>query len=60
MGALIGLVQMLSTMDDPSRIGPALAMVLMSLMYGLALNLFVFVPLSGYYPRRVVEADGAA
>jgi hypothetical protein len=29
-------------------------------MYGLALNLFVFVSLSGYYPRRVVEADGAA
>ena len=58
-GALIGLVQMLSTMDDPTRIGPALAMALMSLMYGLVLNLFVFVPMSGYYARRVAEADGA-
>jgi flagellar motor component MotA len=59
-GALIGLVQMLSTMDDPSRIGPAMAMVLMSLMYGLTLNLFIFVPMSGYYARRVVDTDGAA
>jgi flagellar motor component MotA len=59
-GALTGLVQMLSTMDEPSPIGPALEMVLMSLMYGLALNLVVFVPMSGYYARWVVEADGAA
>ena len=57
-GALIGLVQMFSTMDEPSRIGPALAMALMSLMYGLVLSLFVFVPMSGYYARRVAGADG--
>ncbi|MBZ0215663.1 MAG: MotA/TolQ/ExbB proton channel family protein, partial [Fimbriimonadaceae bacterium] len=34
IGTLVGLVQMLSTMDDPSSIGPAMAVALLTTLYG--------------------------
>jgi len=41
MGTLIGLVVMLGKMDDPGRIGPGMAVALLSTLYGLAMaNLF--------------------
>jgi hypothetical protein len=35
LGSLIGLVQMLQQMDDPTKIGPALALSLLTCFYGL-------------------------
>jgi chemotaxis protein MotA len=41
IGTLVGLVQMLSSMDDPSSIGPAMAVALLTTLYGaLFANLF--------------------
>jgi chemotaxis protein MotA len=41
IGTLIGLVQMLTTMDDPKSIGPAMAVALLTTLYGaLIANLF--------------------
>jgi chemotaxis protein MotA len=41
MGTLVGLVVMLGRMDDPSRIGPGMAVALLTTLYGLAMaNLF--------------------
>ena len=41
IGTLIGLVAMLSNMDDPKSIGPAMAVALLTTMYGAMLaNLF--------------------
>ncbi|MGH8195691.1 MAG: flagellar motor protein PomA [Woeseiaceae bacterium] len=41
IGTLIGLVQMLSSMDDPKQIGPAMAVALLTTLYGALLaNLF--------------------
>ena len=37
IGTLIGLVQMLQTMDDPSSIGPAMAVALLTTFYGAVL-----------------------
>lgn len=34
IGTLIGLVQMLSNMDDPKQIGPAMAVALLTTLYG--------------------------
>ena len=34
IGTLIGLVQMLSNMDDPKKIGPAMAVALLTTLYG--------------------------
>ncbi|PID81053.1 flagellar motor protein PomA [bacterium DOLZORAL124_64_63] len=41
IGTLIGLVQMLTGMDDPSKIGPSMALALLTTLYGsLLANLF--------------------
>jgi len=46
IGTLIGLVQMLGNLDDPSKIGPAMAVALLTTMYGAILAYMVFLPLS--------------
>jgi chemotaxis protein MotA len=41
IGTLIGLVQMLANMDDPKQIGPAMAVALLTTLYGAILaNMF--------------------
>ena len=41
IGTLIGLVQMLSNMDDPKKIGPAMAVALLTTLYGAVIaNIF--------------------
>lgn len=43
IGTLVGLVQLLSNMDDPNRIGPAMAIALLTTLYGaLIANLFAY------------------
>jgi flagellar motor component MotA len=39
-GTLIGLVKMLSNLDDPTTIGPAMAVALLTLFYGVTLGEF--------------------
>ena len=46
IGTLIGLVQMLSAMDDPKAIGPAMAIALLTTMYGAILANVICIPLS--------------
>ena len=46
IGTLIGLVQMLGTLDDPSSIGPAMAVALLTTFYGVALANMCLTPLS--------------
>lgn len=47
IGTLIGLVQMLANLDDPSSIGMGMATALLTTFYGaLAANL-IFIPLAG-------------
>ena len=42
VGTLIGLVQMLQSMSDPTAIGPAMAVALLCPLYGLIGALFSF------------------
>jgi len=46
MGTTIGLVQMLQQLDDPSAIGPAMAVALSTTFYGLLASEVVFQPLA--------------
>ncbi len=46
IGTLIGLVIMLQNMDDPSKIGPAMAIALLTTMYGALLANLVALPLA--------------
>lgn len=46
IGTLIGLVQMLQKMDDPTAIGPAMAVALLTTFYGAILANLVGIPLA--------------
>jgi len=52
IGTLIGLVQMLQSMDDPAKIGPAMAVALLTTFYGAILANFIFLPLAGKLRRK--------
>jgi chemotaxis protein MotA len=45
IGTLVGLVQMLQQMDDPSKIGPAMAVALLTTLYGALLSNVVCLPI---------------
>ena len=45
-GTLVGLVQMLSNMKDPSTIGPAMAVALLTTLYGVLLANLVSLPIA--------------
>ena len=55
IGTLIGLVQMLATMEDPSSIGPAMAVALLTTFYGAILANVVFNPVAGKLQNRSAE-----
>jgi len=57
IGTLIGLVQMLSAMDDPKSIGPAMAVALLTTLYGAVLANMVFLPLADKLALRRVEEE---
>jgi chemotaxis protein MotA len=46
IGTLIGLVQMLASMSDPSSIGPAMAIALLTTLYGALIANLVCLPLA--------------
>jgi chemotaxis protein MotA len=47
IGTLIGLVQMLTTMEDPSRIGDGMAVAILTTLYGALLAYLLFLPAAG-------------
>ncbi|MCP4716314.1 MAG: motility protein A [Deltaproteobacteria bacterium] len=55
MGTLIGLVQMLQQMDDPSSIGPAMAVALLTTFYGVVLANLVCLPVAGKLKLRSTQ-----
>ncbi|ARU54150.1 flagellar motor component [Oleiphilus messinensis] len=46
LGTLVGLVQMLNNMEDPSSIGPAMAIALLTTFYGAFIAQLVALPLA--------------
>ena len=54
LGTLIGLIQMLSKMQNPSTIGPAMAVALLTTFYGSLLSTMVFLPVAGKLKARTV------
>lgn len=52
IGTLIGLVQMLGNLSDPSSIGPGLAVALLTTFYGAVLANMVFAPLASKLERN--------
>ncbi len=57
IGTLIGLVQMLSNMDDPKQIGPAMAVALLTTLYGAILANMVALPIADKLAVRSREEN---
>jgi len=55
IGTLIGLVAMLSNMDDPKSIGPAMAVALLTTLYGAMVANMVAIPIAGKLELRMKE-----
>lgn len=55
IGTLIGLVQMLRTLDDPSKIGLGMAVALLTTLYGALIANLLCLPLAGKLETRSQE-----
>lgn len=55
IGTLIGLIQMLSQLDNPSTIGPSMAVALITTFYGALLGTVVLAPLASKIDRNSAE-----
>ncbi|MEW6045931.1 MAG: motility protein A [Bacillota bacterium] len=47
IGTLVGLIRMLGKLDDPSTVGPALALALLTTLYGALSAYLIFNPIAG-------------
>ncbi|RUO80774.1 flagellar motor protein PomA [Idiomarina tyrosinivorans] len=54
IGTLIGLVAMLSNMDDPKAIGPAMAVALLTTLYGAFIANVICIPVAN---KLILRAD---
>lgn len=55
IGTLIGLVQMLRSLDDPSQIGGGMATALLTTLYGALVANVICIPLAGKLEARNTE-----
>lgn len=55
IGTLIGLVNMLKNANDPEKIGPGMAVALLTTFYGAMLANFLFIPIAGKLRVRSAE-----
>jgi len=57
IGTLIGLVQMLSNMSDPKAIGPAMAVALLTTLYGAMIATVIALPIADKLDLRNLEEN---
>lgn len=55
IGTVMGLILLLKKLDDPSAIGPAMALALVTTFYGAVMANFVFLPIAD----KLAKIDGA-
>ena len=55
IGTLIGLVQMLANMEDPKSIGPAMAVALLTTLYGAMLATMIASPIADKLSLRMTQ-----
>ena len=53
IGTLVGLVQMLAAMDDPAKIGPAMAIALLTTLYGALVANLICLPISDKLASKI-------
>ncbi|QIR14028.1 flagellar motor protein PomA [Shewanella aestuarii] len=55
IGTLVGLVAMLSNMDDPKSIGPSMAVALLTTLYGAVIANMIAIPMADKLTLRMSE-----
>lgn len=55
LGTLVGLVLMLKNLNDPSTLGPNMAVALLTTLYGSLLANLVFLPMAGKLSNKTEE-----
>jgi chemotaxis protein MotA len=60
IGTLVGLVQMLGVLDTPSKIGPGMALALLTTLYGAVLAHLVLLPLAARLDRTAEDEERIA
>ncbi|MDX1453154.1 MAG: MotA/TolQ/ExbB proton channel family protein [Oleiphilaceae bacterium] len=55
LGTLVGLVQMLNNMQEPSSVGPAMAVALLTTFYGAFIAQVIAIPLADKLNLKAVE-----
>ncbi|MFW6007217.1 MAG: motility protein A [Halanaerobiales bacterium] len=55
IGTLIGLIQMLTQLENPDTLGPGMAIALITTLYGTLMANMIFIPLSGKLQMRSEE-----
>ena len=56
VGVFIGLVLMLTNMDDPASLGPSMAICLLTALYGTVLKYFIYAPIIHRIEARITES----
>lgn len=54
LGTLIGLVKMLSQLNDPSQLGPSMAVAILTTFYGSLMSSMFFLPIAGKLRSRTL------
>lgn len=57
IGTLVGLVQMLANMDDPSAIGPSMAVALLTTLYGALVSNVICIPICDKLDAKLDNED---
>ncbi|GAA0440376.1 MAG: flagellar motor protein MotP [Bacillota bacterium] len=55
IGTLVGLVLMLNNLQDPSTLGPSMAVALLTTLYGTVLSNLVFIPMASKLESKTEE-----
>lgn len=55
VGTVMGLINVLATLDDPSKVGPAVAVAFIATLYGIGVANLIFLPIAGKLKFRSGE-----
>ncbi len=55
IGTVVGLVQMLGNLDDPSSLGPSMAVAFLTTLWGAFLANFIFTPISNKLKKMTAD-----
>lgn len=55
IGTIIGLIQMLGELGDPTKVGPSMALALLTTFYGALMANMLFLPVAGKLRNRAEE-----